>query len=137
MDTSDGVVASLDELMRQSHFGLQLELTSLRILHPEARNLARKSGIPTFAFLAGPHGEFELIFSIPRGRLSDFRAAADASRISILELGVARREPGLQLADQEGGAWPDTAEIRNLSPRQAEDLDQYLSHLVALADPSI
>jgi thiamine-monophosphate kinase len=137
MDTSDGMVATLDELMRRSRFGLQLEPTSLRILHPEARNLARRASIPTFAFLAGPHGEFELIFSIPPRRLSDFRAAADAAGISILELGVARQEPGLQLADQEGGAWPDTAGIRNLSPGQAEDLDPYLSHLAALADPAI
>jgi thiamine-monophosphate kinase len=136
MDTSDGLVATLDELMRRSGFGLQLEPDSLQILHSEARTLARLKGIPAFVFLAGPHGEFELAFSIPPERLSDFRAEADAAGISVVELGVARREPGLQLSNREGGAWVETGEIRNLAREEIAAPDDFVSRLVELVRPS-
>jgi thiamine-monophosphate kinase len=135
MDTSDGLIATLDELMRRSGFGLQLEPNSVDLLQPQARALAREAGIPAFVFLAGPHGEFELVFSIPPERLSEFRAEAIAAGLSISRLGVARQRPGLQLSEREGGAWLDTAGVRNLAYERPRDLDEFVTRLVALTRP--
>ena len=132
MDTSDGLIATLDELMHRSGFGLQLEPTSLEILHPHARALAREESIPGYLLLAGPHGEFELVVSIRPDRLDEFHVAADAEGISILELGVARQRPGLQVSEREGGAWLDTVGVRNLACDRVRDPKDWVARLSEL-----
>lgn len=136
MDTSDGLIATLDELMRRSGFGLQLEPDCLDILQPESRALVREASIPAFVLLAGPHGEFELVFTIPPERLSEFRSEFDASGFSTRELGVVRQGPGLQLSEREGGAWIDTAGVRNLASEPVGDPGEFVSRLVSLTRPS-
>jgi thiamine-monophosphate kinase len=135
MDSSDGAVATLDELMRCSGFGLQLERSSDDILHPEARALAHTTGIPSWLFLAGPHGEYELIFSVPPGNVSAFLTTASDEGLATLELGLARAEPGLQLSREDGGAWLEAAGMRNLSSEAGLDVQQHVARLLELAIP--
>lgn len=135
MDTSDGLVATLDELMRRSGFGLQLAVGSQQLLHPEAADLAREVGIPAWLFLAGPHGEFELVYSVPPGSLPCFRTAAAAVGLASLELGIARAEPGLQLSNEDGGEWLDTAGIRNLAGETDLDVHQHVARYLERAYP--
>lgn len=135
MDTSDGLVATLDELMRRSGFGLQLDPDSHELLHPEAIALARAAEIPGWVFLAGPHGEFELVFSVPPDRMSAFRSAAAEAGLTALELGTARAEPGLRLSKADGGAWLHTAGIRNLSVETGLDVHRLVARHLQLAYP--
>jgi thiamine-monophosphate kinase len=136
MDTSDGLVATLDELMRRSGFGLQFASGSQQYLHPEASALALETGIPAWVFLAGPHGEFELVYSVPPGILSSFLPAAAEAGLSTLELGIARSEPGLQLSTEDGGAWLDTAGIRNLTGDTEIDVHRLVARHLELAYPN-
>jgi thiamine-monophosphate kinase len=135
MDTSDGLVATLDELMRRSGFGLQLHSDSQELLHPVASALAHEAGIPGWVFLAGPHGEFELVYSVPPARLSSFLTAATVTGLTALELGTARAEPGLQLSNEDGGAWLDTAGMRNLAGETTLDIHRIVARHLALAYP--
>ena len=121
--------------MRRSGFGLQLAVGSQQLLHPEAADLAREVGIPAWLFLAGPHGEFELVYSVPPGSLPCFRTAAAAVGLASLELGIARAEPGLQLSNEDGGEWLDTAGIRNLAGETDLDVHQHVARYLERAYP--
>jgi thiamine-monophosphate kinase len=66
MDTSDGALATLDELMRLNGCGFSLGENWLRALSGASRTVAAALHIPEWLFLAGEHGEFELIFTVSR-----------------------------------------------------------------------
>ena len=64
MDTSDGVIHTMDTLMRinQSRFVVYDEWE--RILHPIAFQMLISKDLPPWLALAGVHGEFELCFAV-------------------------------------------------------------------------
>ena len=65
MDTSDGFFPSLCNLMEINNLGFTITCTFSEFTHPDARVVASKNAMPVWFFLAGPHGEYELIFTIP------------------------------------------------------------------------
>lgn len=64
MDTSDGLFPALAVLSEINHIGFRLASLET-VLHQDIFKTIVDSGIPPWMFLAGPHGEYELIFSIP------------------------------------------------------------------------
>lgn len=132
MDTSDGAIATLDELMLRNGFGVQLTRPVSELLHPAAAAWTERAGVPAWIPLAGPHGEFELVFSVPPTRLDSFRSAMSDAGILFLPLGIAREEPGLVLAPEDGSRRLETAAIRNLGPRAAEDPRRYVAQVMSL-----
>jgi thiamine-monophosphate kinase len=132
MDTSDGALATLDELMLRSRTGIQLTRPASDLLHPAAQELSRVLEIPDWIPLAGPHGEFELIFGVPSEKIVAFRVASAAAGLIFLPVGILRQEPGLQRAPEDGGEQLDTSIIRNLAHRASEDVVRFLSQLVEL-----
>lgn len=129
MDTSDGMLATLDELMLRSDVGFRLTVPVSRLLHPAAIEFARDFELPSWAPLAGPHGEFELIFAIPQTRLDAFRAAAETAGIACLRLGVVQRQPGLTLSPEDGSVRLPARRIRSLAERAEEDTGVFLARL--------
>jgi thiamine-monophosphate kinase len=71
MDTSDGMIATVDQLMRLNNVGFEIELPVERFLHQGSAYMAECAEIPTWMMLAGPHGEFELLFTVPPQRSGD------------------------------------------------------------------
>lgn len=132
MDTSDGALATLDELMLRSHVGFRLTVPVSRLLHPAAADFARTLGLPSWVPLAGPHGEFELVCTIPQSRLAPFRAAAEAAGIACIHLGVVTRGPGLILSPADGSRRLPTGRIRRLAERAAEDTGAFLAELLEI-----
>lgn len=131
IDSSDGLVAAVDQLARLNGVAIRIAEPLHRLLHPTARAIARSSGLPAFPFLAGHHGEFELIFTIPAGSVSAIAGVAE--RCGFRPLPVGRVEAG-------GGVWIgaselDTAGIRNLARTAGSDVEAYTAALVA-ASPS-
>lgn len=126
MDTSDGLVASLDQLARLNGLALRLERPLLELLHPEAARVAAALGLPPFALLAAAHGEFELVFSVPEERL----VALAGAGLQPVFLGRACEGRGLSV-----GPRPiDGARVRNLLEETAGDLPAYARGLIEM-DP--
>ncbi|MGK7312765.1 MAG: thiamine-phosphate kinase [Candidatus Longimicrobiales bacterium M2_2A_002] len=131
IDSSDGLVAAVDQLARLNGVAIRIAGPLHRLLHPAARAIARSSGLPAFPFLAGHHGEFELIFTVPAGSVSALAEAAERGGFRPLRLG--RVEAG-------GGVWIgaselDTTGIRNLAEGAGSDVEAYTAALIA-ASPS-
>lgn len=132
MDSSDGLINTLDQLMRLNALGFDITRDSERFLHPDALRLSRSSGLPETAFLAGPHGEFELIFTISPEQNARFLSEAKKINWQPLLLGTATERVGLRLNSEKGLLRMDTAEIRNLFDKHRGDIDGYIQHLVEL-----
>jgi thiamine-monophosphate kinase len=135
MDTSDGAIATLDELSRLNTVGFELRRPVEDVLHPVAVARARQAGLPPWFMLAGPHGEFELLFTIPEPAVTRFRAAAQRLRWEPLELGVVSQDQGVRFQTGAGSRYLDTLAIRDAYTEAGADPRTYLDRLWALNDP--
>lgn len=132
MDSSDGVLPTLDQLSRLNGIGFRLDGPLDAILHPAAAASARASGIPPWMYLAGPHGEFELLFTVPPDRVAAFIAAAEAIDWRPLPIGVVTTEAGVTLPF--GAEWRavDTGKVRNLYPESEGNVSKYVAGLLEM-----
>jgi thiamine-monophosphate kinase len=129
MDTSDGALATLDQLARINGFGFTMDEPEERWLHADAAAVAAAAKLPTWMLLAGPHGEFELIFTVPPGRESEFRAAAAAEAWAPVALGVATAALEIRVPRGAELVTLDTGRIRNLFTVSGSDPGRYLEEL--------
>jgi thiamine-monophosphate kinase len=134
MDTSDGALATLDQLMRLNGSGFSLNPEWQSALDPSAYALAQHLGVPDWFVLAGEHGEFELLFTIPRRRADAFLDEAGAMGWRPIRIGHAIDEPRILVPSAQGHIPLDTAEIRNLAGVARRDIRMYLLALRELAE---
>lgn len=128
MDTSDGLVATLDQLSRLNGVAFRLTRRPGELLHPRAAEAARRLALPAFAFLAALHGEFELVFTVPERRRTALAAAAARLDWTPLEIGVAQAGRGVSI----DGSAIDTARVRNLLDECGGDVRAYAAALSSL-----
>jgi thiamine-monophosphate kinase len=132
MDTSDGVLSTLDQLMRLNKVGFELSPEWESSLDHSGRELARSYGIPAWLLLAGQHGEFELIFTIPERGKEDFIHMASKVHWLPREIGTVIREPEIRLPLSGTMTTIDTARIRNLDPSHNGSAESYLTALLEI-----
>jgi thiamine-monophosphate kinase len=128
MDTSDGLLATLDQLVRLNGVRIRVAQPLERLLHPRAEAVRQALELPPFPFLAGHHGEFELVFSVPPADLERLREAAAGIGWTPLEIGRVEEGESLNLGDR----WVDGARLRNLLDDVGGDLEAYLQGLLEL-----
>jgi len=128
MDTSDGVVPTLDELIRLNRVGFRIDARLAEMLHPASLQMARRAGLPEWLMLAGPHGEVELLFTVPPEAEPTLHAAARSIEWTPIPIGIVTPEPGLWL----GSIHLDSTRIRDMYAEAGGDARQYLAELLAL-----
>jgi thiamine-monophosphate kinase len=131
MDTSDGFVATIDQLARINEVGFRITAPSSGLLHPLALQLSAATGLPAFAFLASYHGEFELVFTVPPERIAALEQRASAIGWQPLRIGVAEPAPGIRFGDVE----IDGAALRNAFELSAGDMRKYVETLLRVTVP--
>jgi len=87
MDSSDGLFPTLDELMRVNDCGFLLDRDPREYMHPMAIAAADALQLPAWAMLCGPHGDFNLVFTIPPEGIEAFEHCAAASGWSAQRIG--------------------------------------------------
>jgi len=128
MDTSDGLIATLDQLSRLNGVGVAIDVPLGELLEPTARRVCDLVGVPPLAMLAAHTGEYEVVLTVPAGLQEAFEGAAAA-------VGLAPRRIGHIVAEQEltvAGRRIDGAAIRNLADEATADLSGYLQELLRL-----
>lgn len=131
MDTSDGAIPTLDELMRLNGVGFQIDASLRAILDPAALQVTDAAGLPEWTLLAGPHGDFELLFTVRESNRGPFLEAAAEIGWSPIELGFVETGSHLKLADSNGFQVIDTVRVRNLFTEVCGDVASYLSGLLS------
>jgi thiamine-monophosphate kinase len=129
MDTSDGAIATMDELMTLNGVGLRIESPVDAWTDPAALAAARAFDIPPWMLHAGPHGEFELLFTVPAERVPALDGAAGRIGWHPLRLGIATTGPGLTAAHAGGYESLDATRIRNLFTECGGNPRRYLEGL--------
>ena len=129
MDTSDGLVATLDQLARLNGVAIRVTRAEEELLEPGATSVRAHLGLPAFAFLAGHHGEFELAFTVPEGRWGGLVRAAARAGWTPLAIGRVEAGEGLFLGSRE----IDGARVRNLLSEVGGDPQAYALSLVGMA----
>jgi len=94
-DTSDGLFPSLAVLAEINHTGFQLTTPLGSLLHQGALDVCAQAHIPEWMLLAGPHGEYELLFTVAADRRQKFEANCDSAGWQPLLLGIATGESDL------------------------------------------
>jgi thiamine-monophosphate kinase len=128
MDTSDGLVATLDQLMRLNHVGFELTTPLMNLLEPRSRQLCQQLGVPPLLFLAGHHGEFELVFTVDEEDRDRFENHARINDFTPLLLGRTIAKPVIRIAG-DPPRLIDSARIRNLLGEVDGNLVLYLAEL--------
>ncbi len=133
MDTSDGLLATLDQLMRLNRCGFHLEAGWGDILDPAAHRICEVTRTHPWLMAAGPHGEFQLVFTVPPLRIPEFQVAMRNHGLAPIRLGrVKERDSITARADSGERIEVDTGAVRNLFAHVDGEIQGYLSELVQL-----
>lgn len=115
MDSSDGLLFTLDQLYRLNQLGFEIEADWKKILDPAVFNLYQKTRVPPWFMAAGIHGEFELVFTIPPEREFSFLQEAERFDFKPIKIGEVQSKPGLALIQTSGERTAvDMAPLRNI-----------------------
>jgi thiamine-monophosphate kinase len=130
MDTSDGLIATLDQLMRLNNVGFEIGSDWLNAIDDTALKYVKDFNIPAWLLLAGQHGEFELIFTIPKDSKDAFLEESLNSGFEPIELGKVIPEKEVKI-DIYGELIPiNSTLIRNLPTEANGDINHYLKMLL-------
>lgn len=132
MDTSDGVIPALDELARLNGVGFVLKRPVSELLGLPAITASRAARLPPWVMLAGPHGEFELLFTVPAATVAAFQTAAATLGWRPLACGVVDTEPGVWLQADAHWTSLDTPAVREAFSQAGGDIQRYIERLLAI-----
>ena len=131
IDTSDGLIPGLSQLAFVNDIGFEISTSFSEALHPQARQLATQAGLPFWIMAAGPHGDFELLFTIPPELKTEFLEAARPMPWKPLFLGTVVEE-GLVFDPGHGSpARTEAWQIANLFEEAGGQPQAYLESLMA------
>ena len=130
MDTSDGVISTLDQLMRLNNLGFRIIPGWERKLNPESLKVAEKNKLPPWLLLAGEHGEFELLFTIPPKVEKEFLKSAEKENWIPVKLGKVIAEPEIQIDIYKKTVNFNSQKIRNLPFEYRGDIKEYLKSML-------
>ena len=130
MDSSDGFTSTLDQLMRLNDVGFELIENWEKVIDEDALNNTKNLSIPAWLLLAGQHGEFELIFTIPQDLKAEFLEESLNHGFEPIELGKVVLEKEVKI-NIYGNLIPiNTILIRNLPTEANGDVNHYLKMLL-------
>jgi len=133
MDTSDGVIHTVDTLMRLNRCQFILNDDWNCLLHPLARQLCQMKNLSPWLALAAVHGEFELCFTIRPQNEEEFLREAKGIGWNPILIGKISDGQGVSIRTSEGLVPIDTALIRNISETAGSDPNVYLKKLTEIA----
>lgn len=133
MDSSDGLIATLDQLGRLNQVGFELDQPIDEILDPDAQQFCSALDLDPLLMLAQPHGEFELLFTIPAGEQETFEQHAKQQNIGFLLLGKVISKPMIHLSNP-GPRTIDSGRIRNLLHEVDGNLQRYIKELMSILE---
>ena len=132
IDTSDGVIAALDQLMRLNDVGIKLDPDWTTKLDSRSKSILNEYKLPLWFLLAGHHGEFELIFSVPPVKESNLKMISNKNSIHFFRIGEIQSKKGFILNINNKQVKLPTEKIRNITSSKNFNLRSYLNSLLQI-----
>ena len=98
-------------------------------IHKNVIEIVEKEGIPDWFFLAGPHGEFELVFTIPPDQLKHFLDSALQLEWEPLLIGSVIEQPAFMYPKDDAVLELDIFSIANLFVKSGGNPKKYFEEL--------
>ncbi len=132
MDTSDGLLTTLDQLTRINGVGFEIHCDWIKILAPEVLEFCEHTQSPHWLMAAGPHGEFKLVFTVPENSVDSLLAVADSKGLNLIRIGKVQITPVVSLKLTSGKRVEiDMAPLRNLLYTAGGDMQRYIDEFRA------
>jgi len=132
IDTSDGAIAALDQIMRLNDVGIILDGDWTLKLDTHSKSILNKAGLPLWFLLAGQHGEFELIFSVPPVKESALEKISFQHSLHFFRIGEIQSKKGFYLNINNKEVQLPSDRIRNIASRKNFNLRAYLNSLLEI-----
>jgi thiamine-monophosphate kinase len=129
IDTSDGFFPALGILSPVNHTGFDISVPLENLLHPEALKLSIDENIPAWMLLAGPHGDYELLFSVPDENVLAFESACRKADWQPVYLGRAKKHPALHFISESMPVNCDPSLIADLFQQSNNNSQAYFNLL--------
>lgn len=129
IDSSDGLFAALDQLMHINRLGFQITTSYEDYIDESVISQCLEKKLPPWFMLAGPHGEYELVFTVSAEKENLFMESARLAHWFPIKLGEVTCEPEIKYFKGSGLQTVDTILIRNLFSQSDLDLTYYLTEL--------
>ena len=132
MDTSDGVFATLDQLMRLNQVGFRIDAALENFIHAYALTVCEAARIPTWLMLAGHHGEFELVFTVASHHVKNFLEHASQINWEPILIGEVIEDTDIRFKYHDEIVAINTGKIRNLFAERHRDVQEYIKQLLEI-----
>lgn len=132
IDTSDGLISSLDQLMRLNNVGFRITNDIGNIIDDASKDLFNKFNIPLWLLLAGEHGEFELLFSISPEKETEFLKEASIFQLNPVLIAESIEETKIKMNIYNKVQVIDSQKIRNLAFEKDFSPKKYFQKLIAI-----
>ena len=132
IDTSDGAIAALDQIMRLNNVGIKMDPDWTGKLDTNSKSIIYEFELPKWFLLAGQHGEFELIFSVPAEKESILKKISSQLSLHFLRIGEVQNNKGFFLNINDHQVELPTEKIRNIASRRNFNLNSYLKSLLEI-----
>jgi len=129
MDTSDGLFPALSVLVSLNQLGMHLSTPLEEVLHLDALKIYHESNIPPWMLLAGPHGEYELLFTVSPAQLESFEDACRAKVYQPVFLGKIISEQHIKFTSEQLKVCCPPALIANMYAESEFDVSGYFKLL--------
>ena len=131
MDTSDGVFATLDQMMRVNGAGFVLDCDCSRMLDPVVLDFCKRTETPQWLMAAGPHGEFRLLFTVSPEKVAGFLGAVQREGLAPVSLGTVQEKKAVSVMTSAGTTVDvDVARLRNLIYEVDGDMERFVREFV-------
>ncbi|MCK4512587.1 thiamine-monophosphate kinase [bacterium] len=131
MDTSDGVFATLDQMMRINGTGFVIDCNCSRMLDPNVLDFCKRTDTPQWLMAAGPHGEFKLLFTVSPEKVAGFMGAVTREGLAPVSLGTVQERRAVSVMTDAGTTVDvDVARLRNLLYDVEGDMERFVREFV-------
>ncbi|TXH21198.1 MAG: hypothetical protein E6Q95_04205 [Chitinophagaceae bacterium] len=129
MDTSDGLFPALAFLSDLNKVGFHLDTPLQNLLHEDAKSVQQKVGLPSWILMAGPHGEYELLFSIPADKNESFQTTWIQNNWQPIYIGKVTADIQLNFISEDMNISTHPAEVPNLFYKAEGNIQLYFKLL--------
>lgn len=132
IDTSDGFFPAVGQLLALNPIGLQINTSWSEMVAPAVKQFNSEANIPLWFYLAGPHGEFEILFTVPESKKAAFQKEAHQQGWHPLQIGTITEDEGRCVYQNKPFPIED---IVNAFIDSDENPQRYFQHLQQLIKP--
>jgi len=118
--------------MRLNDVGIKLDSDWNNKLHLESKSIIYEFGLPAWFLLAGQHGEFELIFTVPTEKESLLKKISSKFSLHLSRIGEVQNKKGFFLNINDHQVELPTEKIRNIANEPIFNLNNYLKSLLEI-----